>query len=192
MTDINIFDQFGEIKDSLGVLKINPPSEPSDVSFDNGAPGFSNSPAREDHSHSLARNLIDVDISASSSWTNATSTYSDITATVSPQTTLDLIAGRAYRIFFRSNFSTTVAGDFLVLGLHINGVLENAKAIHMPTTGGINVEYNEVFIASVTGPATVKMMGRRSGASTGTFSMAGIAATNDMRWYIEDLGPPLI
>jgi len=131
--------------------------------------------------------------SASSSWSNATSTLSDITAGALPNSvTAYLYASRKYRIYFQAQFLDTAAGasEFVVLQPNFNGVTYSENnALNMPVANiGIFTWYETIYTPAADGNVTFKMQGRRGSSSTGTVSITN-ANNAPLLYMIEDLGP---
>jgi hypothetical protein len=126
-----------------------------------------------------------------SSWTNATSSSTVITASSGSNTfAANLYANRRYRLYWQGMVTSTAAGDYVVLQHQINGTPlgeNNAQYI-----SAANAQYFTWLESRYTPPAdgsyTFVVIGRRGSSSTGTVSV--INTGNNPLWLmIEDLGP---
>jgi hypothetical protein len=137
-----------------------------------------------------ARGIVagSLKVGTASTWTDATATLADITASVgdAPSFTGVLSTARRYRFVFRSAPSGTNAADVIVLQLSEGGTLRELQGwmVNNQPTGQYQTELVPASGASV----TYKMRGRKSTGSPGTVSMTA-SATRPMVFYIEDIGP---
>lgn len=125
----------------------------------------------------------------SSSWTNATSTSTDITvsAGVAPSLTLALSTTRRYKVSFDARFSSSVTGDTVQIRMNEGGVDRKATKHQLYSFEASSCAYWYVFVPASSASVTYKMLGARS-VGSGTVSASALAVS-PMQYLIEDVGP---
>lgn len=138
----------------------------------------------------LPRGIVGRTVATASSYTNATTSYTDITATsgTAPSLSLALDTGRLYRAVYYAMMASSVATDRFLIAFHFNGGAEAMRGSFLAgSTSDAHRRLEYVFQAPTSSTATYKVQTRLIAGATGTISMT-TASTNPVVFYIEDLG----
>lgn len=127
-------------------------------------------------------------VGTATSWTNATTTASDITASTgaAPTLTLSLITTRLYKAVFVGRFFSTVANDLANISFNEGGVSRRAAIVECPLTNAISVHHEWLFNPASAASIVYKVQGARF-SGTGTISGTASAST-PFHFWIEDMG----
>ena len=118
-------------------------------------------------------------------WTNNTATETAITS-VGISTALS--TSRRYKLVFNGRFSTSVAGDQVIVRFYENGTQRKAALADLIVAGrSYTVHHEWVFTPASASSVTYDVYGARA---AGTGNVAAVAsATTTIDFWIEDLGP---
>lgn len=134
-----------------------------------------------------AERIVDRKIATASTFTTATAGAVDITATTgdAPSITAVLQTSHTYRAVFDGRFSSSVAGDLIVLSFVEGGVTRRGSVLSA-TVIAQSLPMEWVFQPAA-GTSTVYKVQCNRVAGTGTVS-ASASASTPLDFYIEDLG----